>query len=118
MDISKHEQVACIVRYADPNLKIQERFIGFFKTASTTGEALAELIEKVIKELGLSMKQYLVGQGYDGAANICGNRKGVSALIRSQVPRAIYVHCICHCLNLALQNASSSSEVRNCLGIH
>ena len=102
MDTSKHEQVACIVRFAHHNLKIQERFIGFFKTASTTGEALAEPIEKVINKLGLSMKQYLVGQSYEGAANLCGTRKGLSALIRSQVPQAIYVHCISHCLNLAL----------------
>ena len=118
MDISKDEQVACLFRYADDDLKIQERFVGFYKTASTTGQALAELIEGVIKELGLSITQYLVGQGYDGAANMSGHRSGLSAIIRSKVPRAIYVHCVCHCLNLVLQDASSSTEVRNCLGKH
>ena len=53
MDISKNEQVTCLIRYADGDLKKQERFVGFYKNASTTGQALAELIERVIKVLGL-----------------------------------------------------------------
>lgn len=116
-DIANHEQVAFILRYADDNLNIQERFLGFYKTGSTTGEALETLIESIIKELGISASEFLVGQGYDGAANMSGDKKGVAARIRAKIPRAFYVHCACHLLNLALQDSCSTiTEVRNCLG--
>ena len=62
---------------------MQERFIRLFRTAFKTGEALAEIIKKV-KELGLSMRQYLVGN--DSFANTCGTRKGVSLQIRCKIP--------------------------------
>lgn len=116
-DIANHEQVAFIIRFADANLTIQERFLGFYKTATTTGEALEILITSIISELGLSADQFLVGQGYDGASNMSGDKKGVAARIRSKIPRAFYMHCACHRLNLALQDSCSAiTEVRNCLG--
>ena len=37
-DISTHEQVAVIIRYANDNLKIKERFVGFFKIRSACSE--------------------------------------------------------------------------------
>jgi hypothetical protein len=34
-----------------------------------------------------------------------GEFKGVAARIRAEVPRAVYIHCSAHRLNLALQDA-------------
>ena len=51
-DISTHEQVAVIIRYADENLKIQERFLEFKITGSTTGEDLSKLLVTYLKDLG------------------------------------------------------------------
>ena len=41
--------------------------------------------------------------------------KVLASRIRSQVPRSIYNHCLCHRLNLSLQTACAEIlEVRNC----
>ena len=52
-DISTHEQVTFCVRYPDENLRIRERFIGFVRTESTTGEELEKLVVAEIESLGI-----------------------------------------------------------------
>jgi len=59
----------------------------------------------------------MVGQGYDGANNMSGHLKGVQTIIRDSYPRALYVHCAAHSLNLAVSKASNIQPIRNCLGI-
>ena len=116
-DIWTEEQVAVIIRYAVDDLKIQERFVGLIKTGSTSDKELEEILNSSIKQLGLSSESFLVAQGYDGAINMSGNVKGVASRVRAKVQRAIYIHCHCHRLNLALEKACSEiSEVINCLG--
>uniref|UniRef100_A0A914Z3R1 HAT C-terminal dimerisation domain-containing protein n=1 Tax=Panagrolaimus superbus TaxID=310955 RepID=A0A914Z3R1_9BILA len=44
----------------------------------------------------------MLGQGYDGAANMCGINKGVSTRIQKLYPAASYFHCAIHGLNLGL----------------
>ena len=44
------------------------------------------------------------GQAYDSAAAVHERRKGLSTLIRSDVPAALPVHCLAHSLNLSLQD--------------
>ena len=44
-------------------------------------------------------------QGYDGAGNISGKVKGASTIILNKYPKATYVHCRPHVLNLAIVNA-------------
>jgi len=60
---------------------------------------------------------FLYGQGYDGASNMSVQFQGVQAQIRSKYPKALYVHCAAHSLNLAVSTASNIKPVRNCLGI-
>lgn len=48
--------------------------------------------------------ELLCGQGYDGAAAMSGHLNGVQAKIREEYPRALYVHCSPHSLNLALSH--------------
>jgi len=50
----------------------------------------------------------LIGQSYDGAANMRGEYKGVQSLIKNENKSAIYVWCHAHCLNLIVKEAVSS----------
>ena len=50
--------------------------------------------------------QNIRGQGYDGASNMCGEWKGLQALVLNDCPYAYYVHCFAHRLQLALVAAS------------
>lgn len=56
------------------------------------------------------------GQGYDGAAAMSGKFNGVQAHIQAIYPKALYVHCAAHSLNLAVSNSCDLPSVRNCLG--
>lgn len=57
---------------------------------------------------------FLYEQDYDGASNMSGQFQGVQAHIRSKYPKALYVHCAAHSLNLAVSTASNIKPVRNC----
>lgn len=60
---------------------------------------------------------YLYGQGYDGASNMAGHIQGAQSHIRAKYPKALYIHCAAHSLNLAVSTASGIKPIRNCLGI-
>ena len=115
MDNAKLEQVAFCVRYCDDNLEIFERFLGFYTTPTTDSETMYDLIKSLIDSFKLTNK-CLVGQGYDGAATMSGNKTGVAKRIIKEIPTALYVHCHSHRLNLALMEASSHyKEIRDTL---
>ncbi|KAE9521811.1 hypothetical protein AGLY_017782 [Aphis glycines] len=46
-----------------------------------------------------------------------GKVQGVKSYIQTKYPKAIYVHCATHSLNLAVSTASDLKPIRNCLGI-
>lgn len=48
-----------------------------------------------IEEHGLDPNK-LRGQGYDGAGNMSGKTNGAAAIISSDYPLAIYIHCTSH----------------------
>jgi len=124
-DVSRVEQLSLCVRYLDNNLNIEkneinnyvlkEDFLQFVPVNSTTGQNLATVILATLKNLGIKC-DYLLGQGYDGAAAMSGNFKGVQSVIREVHPAALYVHCSAHSLNLALAHSSNIHHIRNCIG--
>ncbi|GBM74964.1 hypothetical protein AVEN_79004-1 [Araneus ventricosus] len=57
------------------------------------------------------------GQGYDGAATMRGQFRGVQASIKEKLPLALYTHCSSHSLNLCLSDASNIPSIRNCMGV-
>ena len=50
----------------------------------------------------------MCGQGYDGAANMAGAVNGCAAVICRTYPKALYLHCSAHALNLCVVAASKS----------
>ncbi|XP_022177820.1 52 kDa repressor of the inhibitor of the protein kinase-like [Myzus persicae] len=124
-DVSRVEQLSLCVRYLENNLNIEkneinnyvlkEDFLQFVPVSSTTGQNLATVILVTLKNLGITC-DYLLGQGYDGAAAMSGNFKGVQSVIREVHPAALYVHCSAHSLNLALAHSSNIHHIRNCIG--
>ena len=55
----------------------------------------------------------LRGQAYDGAGAMAGAYNGVAAVIRNQHPKARYVHCAAHVLNLCIVGACEVQAVVN-----
>lgn len=62
----------------------------------------------VLEENNLK-KEDIPGQAYDGAANMSGHYKGLQSRILKQNPKALYVHCQAHCLNLVLIESAKSN---------
>lgn len=75
---------------------------------STSGDALDSVVMALLAENGLKIEN-LRGQGYDGAANMSGCYKGLQSRILKQNPKALYVHCQAHCLNLVLVESAKSN---------
>ena len=47
-----------------------------------------------------------------------GHLSGVATRIQKEQPKAHYVHCVAHCLNLCLQDLGKKCAcIRNALGI-
>lgn len=46
----------------------------------------------------------LSGQCYDGASAMSGKRAGLKTLLQNDNPKAVYVHCYAHTLNLAMND--------------
>jgi len=74
------------IRYLE-DLKPKEEFLGFYATESKISACR--------------------GQSYDGAANMSGDIKGLQGRISLLEPRAIFVHCYAHNLNLILKDATA-----------
>ena len=56
------------------------------------------------------------GQGYDGCKMMAGKDNVVQARIRRKYPKATFVHCASHRLNLVVNDLSSVVNLRNIYG--
>lgn len=117
-DASKTEQMTMIIRYISiirsqnhsrtSEIVINESFLGFIPIEKSTGLALTEIILEQLSALGLSLEN-IRGQGYDNGSNMKGIQSGVQARIRNINPRAFYVPCSSHSLNLVVNDMAKSS---------
>ncbi|XP_025265106.1 zinc finger MYM-type protein 1-like [Camponotus floridanus] len=103
-DLSKIEQISICLRIVSQNLVSSEFFLGFYSTSSTKAETLFQIVQDVFLRFNLPLTK-LRGQCYDGAANVSGKITGLQTRLREIEPRALYVHCNAHNLNLVVQDA-------------
>jgi len=108
-DISHTEQMTVIIRFVHKNesnqITVEEHFLGFVEINDSTGEGLFRCIVEKLKELNLNIK-HLRGQGYDNGANMRGKHSGVQRRILNENPRAFFVPCAAHTLNLVVSDAA------------
>lgn len=111
-DVSHQEQMSAIIRIVKFNdmPEIKEHFIGFLMADESTGESLANLILKKLNEHNLPFGDCR-GQAYDNGANMRGKHKGVQARLLVVNPRAFFVPCGAHTLNLVVSDAAKASIV-------
>ena len=115
-DVSTIEQFSLCVRYIDDESKsLREDFLQFVPVTDVSGKNLANVINTTLSKMGINM-QYLRGQGYDGAASMSSRFRSAQAYIKEVYPQAVYIHCGAHCLNLAISNACSLIDIKNCIG--
>lgn len=111
-DKSRTEQVSVIVRYVhiDSNVvKVKEHFLGFLESTDTTGLGLTQLVLRELELCELSINNCR-GQGYDNGSNMKRKNLGMQAHIKSLEPRAFFVPCSAHSLNLLVNDGAKCSQ--------
>ncbi|XP_008187309.1 zinc finger MYM-type protein 1-like [Acyrthosiphon pisum] len=114
-DISRHEQLSLVIRIVDMNSEnegtnpeIKEYFMDFVNIISSTGLNLSEVLLQKLAEYQIPVENCRA-QCYDNGANMAGQYKGVQARLLNQNPRAFFMPCAAHRLNLVIGDAVKSS---------
>ena len=118
--MSHHEQMSVILRYVLCNEEaavVKETFFGYLRISDSTGKGLLDAFLEKATELQLELSDCR-GQSYDNGANMKGKHSGVQARMLDINPKAVYVPCANHTLNLVVvDSANSSTEALTFFGV-
>lgn len=110
-DIPHRDQTSQVLRYVvinGKNVKVRESFIDFIETRGKRAEDVTNMILNKLQHDGVDI-QNCRGQSYDNASVMSGQHSGVQKRIQEINPRAQFVACTNHSLNLAAHHAASVS---------
>ena len=96
--------------YVDDKFEPQEDFIGLCSVDSITANVLVSVFKDAMLRMNLSV-QNCRGQCFDGAANMCGSKKGAATQTTSVESRVVFIHCYGHALNLAIGDTIKSNKI-------
>ncbi|XP_031329299.1 zinc finger MYM-type protein 1-like [Photinus pyralis] len=102
-DISRLDQTSQVLRYVvveGDHVSVEESFIEFIDTKDKHAADIASMILEKLKSDGLDIMNCR-GQGYDNAAVMKGQHSGVQKRISDVNPKAQFIACSNHSLNLA-----------------
>ena len=97
-DITHIDQLTCVLRYVLDDGPV-ERVVKFIEICGHTGEELANSLLMFLEQAGININDCR-GQSYDNASNMSGKYIGVQARVREKNPKADYIPCFAHSLNL------------------
>uniref|UniRef100_A0A2K6F3T9 Zinc finger MYM-type containing 1 n=1 Tax=Propithecus coquereli TaxID=379532 RepID=A0A2K6F3T9_PROCO len=103
-DRATKEQLSVCVRYPQKSSKaiiIKERFLGFVDVEEMTGTHLHRTIKAYLQQIGVDLNK-IRGQAYDSTTNLRVKFNKIAAEFKKEEPRALYIHCYAHFLELAV----------------
>jgi Domain of unknown function (DUF4371) len=108
-DLSGAEQLTICIRWVDKDLSVHEDLLGMYslKGVGQTAETVTKCLKDVLIRCQLPFED-LHGQGYDGASTMSGAISGVAQRMKESSPNAHFIHCMAHCLNLAISDSGKT----------
>lgn len=106
-DQSRQHQLGLSVRWVDEPFIVHVDFLELCLLPKGDAETIVKVIQDSLLRFQLPLRDCR-GQCYDGASVMAGNTNGVSARMSAVEPRAVFIHCFAHSLNLSLQESSRS----------
>ena len=100
--LNKEKVVVCI-RWVDDKFEAHEDFVGLHNIDDITAATIVHVVTDTVHHMTLSLSMCRA-QCYDGASNM----KLVASDIQKLEPRALYLHCYGHSLNLAVSDTLKS----------
>ena len=104
-DSSNKEQVIVCLRWVDDKFEPHEDFIGLYQVSDIKSDTIVHVLKDTVLRMNLSMSMCRA-QCFDGASNMKKAAKAIQAI----EPRALYLHCFGHSLNLAV--ADTLKEIK------
>ena len=87
---------------------VKERLFAVKKVTDSSGApGLFELLRSTLVDNGITMEN-IVGESFDGAANMRGEYNGVQKHLKEVAPNSVYIWCYAHVLNLAATDLSEN----------
>ena len=116
-DVGVKEQISLCARFVDKKVDgkhyVRQDFLTFVHAENgTTADALATQLLDALNKIGVPVDK-MRAQGYDVTSVMSGHINGVQAGVRRVNPKAVYIHCRAHVLNLCIVHASKLPIVRN-----
>ena len=109
-DVANKEQLNLSIPWVDSDYGIREDPVGLYCLPNTKADTLYEVVTDILTRCGLPLPM-CKGQALDGASNMQVKRNGLAVKIKKEVPAALSLHCLAHCLNLCLQDAGRKVTV-------
>jgi hypothetical protein len=114
-DLAHREQLSEVIRFVDVNfitkkVTIKEAFLGFIQLHAKDAATLESVIVEQLQADNLPLTDCR-SQCYDNAAVMAGELLGLQQRISIRNPRALFVNCNNHSLNLAGLHAAKQDPV-------
>lgn len=115
-DVANIEQFTFVVRYIHEG-KVNERLLCLEAAPDATGNGMFKTFCAISEKYEINWKTELCAQAYDGASSMQGKYSGLRTLIQNENPKAVYVWCFAHILNLVIiDTLDSTTDTKNFFG--
>ena len=104
-DIATIEELSICFRWVDSSGSPVEHFLGLVSLSACDEASIFAALKAFLADSDIDAGK-LRGQGYDGTATFSGTKNGVQMCIRTLAPRALFVHCRTHVLQLCCVSAA------------